>query len=153
MLAAASGVWIVGGSPSTLADTYWHTATERALRAVLDRGGVVGGSSAGAVIQASRIPTRHPDRGFGWLRHTFVMAHLNRKNAQDLLVRIVAENPEIIGIGIPEHTAVVITGDQLEVVGSGDVVVADGRVHDAQPLTLVHPGARLILLPRQPAGQ
>ena len=126
-LATATGVWIVGGQTDILPDVYWHTATERALRAVLDRGGVVGGSSAGAVMQGSQVPTIHRERGFGLLRDTLIIAHLNRNNARGILVGAVAENPEIIGIGISEKTAAFVTGDQLEVAGEGDVVIADGQ--------------------------
>lgn len=49
----ASGVWIDGGRQWRLADTYLGTAVEREIKALLMRGGVVGGSSAGANIQNS----------------------------------------------------------------------------------------------------
>jgi cyanophycinase len=147
-LATATGVWMVGGQTDILPDTYWHTVTERALRALLERGGVVGGSSAGAVIQGSQIPTVHPDNGFGLLRNTLVIAHLNRNNARGILVGAVAENPQVIGIGISEKTAAIVTGDRLEVVGEGDVVIADGQLHDGKPYLVLGPGMRFDLKPR-----
>jgi hypothetical protein len=51
-LTAATGVWFVGGNQSWLTETYLGTATERELRGVLARGGVVGGTSAGAAIMS-----------------------------------------------------------------------------------------------------
>jgi cyanophycinase len=44
------------------------------------------------------------------------------------LAQAVASNPQCIGIGLGEDTGVVISHDnQLEVVGSGAVVIVDGR--------------------------
>ncbi|MCH7847686.1 MAG: Type 1 glutamine amidotransferase-like domain-containing protein, partial [Planctomycetes bacterium] len=54
-LTEAGGVWFGGGRQWRLADAYLGTKTEQALRGVLDRGGVIGGSSAGATIQGSYL--------------------------------------------------------------------------------------------------
>ena len=51
----ANGVWFVGGRQWRLADSYLDTATEKAFWDVLDRGGVIGGTSAGATIQGSYL--------------------------------------------------------------------------------------------------
>ena len=56
-LRRATGVWILGGFPVHLVHSYVGTRTERAIRELLDRGGVVGGESAGAMIQASWLDT------------------------------------------------------------------------------------------------
>ena len=49
-LAEATGAWIGGGLQARLADTYAGTEVERQLQALVRRGGVVGGTSAGASI-------------------------------------------------------------------------------------------------------
>ena len=49
----ATGVWILGGFPERMVYSYLGTKTERAIHELLERGGVVGGESAGAMIQAS----------------------------------------------------------------------------------------------------
>jgi cyanophycinase len=144
----ATGVWMSGGTMSTLPDVYWHTATERELRAVLDRGGVVGGSSAGAVVQGARLPTDQPDRGFAFLRDALIMAHLNRGRAREMLVEVVTASPTLVGLGVPENTAVVVRGDSVEVVGAGEVVVVDGGRPAGQPYVLLRAGDRLTLSPR-----
>lgn len=46
----ATGVWILGGFPGRMVYSYLGTRTERAIHELLDRGGVVGGESAGAMI-------------------------------------------------------------------------------------------------------
>ena len=54
-LRKARGVWFGGGRQCRLVDSYLNTRTLRELRAVLDRGGVIGGSSAGATILGSYL--------------------------------------------------------------------------------------------------
>ncbi len=54
-LGNAQAVWISGGRQWRLADAYLHTRTHRELFALLDWGGLIGGSSAGASIMASYL--------------------------------------------------------------------------------------------------
>ena len=86
-LETARAVWISGGRQWRLADAYLGTRTERALRGVLDRGGLIGGSSAGATIQGSYLVRGEPgdntimmapghEQGFGYLRHVAIDQHL-----------------------------------------------------------------------------
>jgi cyanophycinase len=144
----ATGVWMSGGTTSTLPDVYWHTATERELRAVLDRGGVIGGSSAGAIILGARLPTDQPDKGFALLRNTLIMAHLNRGRAREMLVEEITASLHLVGLGVSENTAVIVRGDSLEVVGNGDVIVVDGTPRAGQPYAILRSGDRLVLRPR-----
>ena len=51
-LADATGVWFIGGEQAWLADTYLGTVSEQMIKAVMQRGGVVGGTSAGAAIMS-----------------------------------------------------------------------------------------------------
>ena len=53
-LKEATGVWFSGGRQFRLVDVYLETETHAELQAVLDRGGVVGGNSAGASASCSR---------------------------------------------------------------------------------------------------
>jgi cyanophycinase len=144
----ATGVWMSGGTTSTLPDVYWHTATERELRALLDRGGVIGGSSAGAVIQGARLPTAQPDKGFAFLRNTLIMPHLNRGRAREMLVEEVTASSTLVGLGVSENTAAIVRGNSLEVVGTGDVIVVDGASHAGQPYAVLRSGDRLVFRPR-----
>ena len=54
-LLTARAVWFPGGRQWHLVDSYLHTRTQREVERVLERGGVVGGSSAGASILASYL--------------------------------------------------------------------------------------------------
>jgi cyanophycinase len=134
-LASARGVWFPGGRQWRLVDAYAGTRTERALRAVLDRGGVIGGTSAGASIQGSflaRGDTRtntlmmgDHQVGFGYLRDVAIDQHLLARNRHFDLVELVEAHPEILGIGIDENTAIVVEGDRFEVMGESYVAIYD----------------------------
>lgn len=55
VLKKATGVWFSGGRQWRLVDAYAGTKTEVALWEVLNKGGVIGGTSAGATIQGSYL--------------------------------------------------------------------------------------------------
>lgn len=130
----ARGVWIPGGRQWRLVDAYLGTRTERALHRLLERGGVVGGSSAGASIQASFLVRGAPEtnqivvapgytRGFGFLRGVAVDQHLLARHREDDLFEVLAEQPQLLGIGIDEGTAIVVQGDRFEVIGRSKVAI------------------------------
>ncbi|MGH9817522.1 MAG: cyanophycinase, partial [Candidatus Acidiferrales bacterium] len=136
-LRTARGVFIAGGRQTRLAKAYLDTRTHRELRAVLERGGVVGGSSAGASILASflmrgdtrsnKVPVGEYLRGFGLLPHSAIDQHVLRRNRQFDLAPIVRAHPELLGIGIDEDTAIVLSGGQFEVIGQSYVIIHDAR--------------------------
>jgi cyanophycinase len=134
-LLAAGGVWFGGGRQWRLADAYLHTRTHDALRGVLGRGGVIGGTSAGATIQGSflaRGDTSGPDvmigdhtEGLGFLAGVAVDQHWLARNRQFDLLEVVDARPDLLGLGIDEDTAVVVEGDAFEVLGRSYVGVFD----------------------------
>jgi cyanophycinase len=131
----ARGVWFGGGRQWRLADAYLDTKVHEALREVLDRGGVIGGSSAGATILGSylvRGDTRtntimmgDHEEGFGLLRNVGVDQHLLRRNRQFDLIDVVRARTYLLGIGIDEDTAIVVQGDRFEVIGRSYVAIYD----------------------------
>ena len=54
-LRTADAVWFNGGRQWNIVDSYANTLTYRELHKVLERGGVIGGSSAGATIQGEYL--------------------------------------------------------------------------------------------------
>ena len=118
-----------------MADAYLDTKVHEALREVLERGGVIGGSSAGATILGSylvRGDTRtntimmgDHEEGFGLLRGVGVDQHLLRRNRQFDLIDVVRARPDLLGIGIDEDTAIVVRGDRFEVIGRSYVAIYD----------------------------
>jgi cyanophycinase len=135
----ARAVFFGGGRQWHLADSYLNTRTHRELNALLERGGVIGGSSAGATIQGSflaRGDTRGPDimigdhlEGLGFLRNVAIDQHLLKRNRQFDLIEVVEKYPQLLGIGIDEDTAIVVQGDSFEVIGQSYVAIYDNQHH------------------------
>lgn len=126
-LTTATGVWFIGGSQASLADTYVGTATEQLIHGVLKRGGVVGGESAGAAIMSPVMIRRgnpYPEvgPGFGFLPGTVIDQHFIVRNRQDRLLNVLADNPSLVGFGIDEGAALIVQGRKLSVVGDSEVV-------------------------------
>jgi cyanophycinase len=133
----ARAVWFPGGRQWRLADAYLDTRTELELHALLDRGGVIGGTSAGATIQGSylvRGDTRNNTimigdhvKGFGFLKNVAIDQHLLARNRHFDLIPVIERNPQLLGIGLDEDTAIVVTGDTFEVVGRSVVAIYDNQ--------------------------
>ena len=137
-LRGATGVWILGGFPERLVQSYVGTKTERAIRELLDRGGVVGGESAGAMIQGAWLDNTDDGfkpGGFGLLTRAAIFPHFDKRGGE-AASRFRAEHPDHLGFGIDDETAVIVKGNRAEVVGRGTVSVYDGRRGAAKPVVL-----------------
>ena len=134
-LKTARGVWFSGGRQWRLVDAYLNTKVHEALWHVLERGGIIGGSSAGATIQGSylargdtktnTIMMGDHEEGMGFLKNTAIDQHLLKRNRQFDLIEIIEAKPELLGIGIDEDTAILVSGDQFEVIGNSYVAIYD----------------------------
>ena len=130
---AARGVYLVGGRQWRLADAYLNTLTHKELNAVLARGGVIGGSSAGATMIGSfmvRGDTKGNEAmigdhtvGFGFMKNTAIDQHLLRRNRQFDMLEVIDKHPELLGIGLDENTAIVVEGERFDVIGQSYAVV------------------------------
>jgi cyanophycinase len=132
-------VWFVGGRQWRLVDSYLHTRTAREVEKVLERGGVVAGSSAGASIISSYMVRGAVENnfvmmapgyeeGFGLMKGVAIDQHMLTRNRQDDLEEVVEKHPELLGIGLDESTAIVVQGQQFEVIGASKVAIHDGRI-------------------------
>ncbi len=160
-LKTAAAVFFFGGRQWRLVDAYGGTKSEAAFREVLDRGGVIGGSSAGASIQGSflvRGDTRtntimmgDHQRGFGYLRGVAIDQHVSQRNRQFDLIEVIEAHPELLGIGIDEDTAIVVRGDRFEVIGSSQVLIYDNQITVGQDgkFYFLQPGFRYDLATRE----
>ncbi len=149
----ARGVWFPGGRQWRLVDSYLGTRTERELHALLDRGGVVGGTSAGASIMASYLVrgaregnqvmmARGYEKGFSFMRGTAIDQHVVPRNRLGDLPTVLRVHPTLLGIGLDEGTAIVVQGDRFEVVGKSRVFVYGGRDPVSAPYLELQPGDR-----------
>ena len=162
--------WVVGaggargGRQWRLVDSYLGTRTEREFRGVVERGGVIGGSSAGATIQGSYLVRGAREgnqlmmapgyeQGFGFLRGVAIDQHLLKRTRQDDLLEVIDRRPDLLGIGIDESTAIVVQGDRIEVIGESKVAIYDKSYQpgaDGKRYYFLEPGARFDLRLRRP---
>lgn len=134
-LRRARGVWFFGGRQWRLADAYLGTKTQDAIEGVLARGGVVGGSSAGATIQGSflvrgdtktnTIMMGDHQEGFGLLPRSAIDQHVLVRNREFDLIPVIETHPDLLGIGLDENTAIVVHGARFRVIGRSYVAIYD----------------------------
>ena len=144
-LKQASAVWFGGGQQSRIADAYLGTAVEREILALLARGGVVGGTSAGAAIQSKTMIAGGQDEprmatGFDLLPGTIVDQHFVARSRQPRLRKALTDHPGLVGFGVDEGTALIVRGRELEVLGdsSASVLLAAGASRPAREFELKH---------------
>ena len=138
VLRDANAVWFNGGRQWNIVDSYAGTLTYKEFHKVLERGGVIGGSSAGATIQgeylvrgdtsgADVMMTAEPNHqwAFKFLRNTAIDQHINTRNRWDHLIPVIQKHPKFLGLGVSEATAIVVTLDRFEVIGAWKVAVHD----------------------------
>lgn len=139
----ADAVWFTGGRQWRIADAYLGTLAETEFRNVLQRGGVIGGSSAGASIQGSflvrgdtsgsGILIGDHQRGLGYIKNSAIDQHVIPRKRQQGLIEVLTDpdgkmepcfdRHALLGIGIDEGTAIVVVGNEFNVVGKEDGVV------------------------------
>jgi cyanophycinase len=138
VLTNADAVWFDGGRQWNLVDSYAGTLTEREFEKVLERGGVIGGSSAGATIQGQFLvrgavanneiiiaPEQEHRAGFAFLKRSAIDQHINTRNRWDDIIPLIKQFPDLLGIGLSEKTAIIVNGDRFEVMGAWKVAVHD----------------------------
>lgn len=154
VLDRAGGVWFDGGRQYRLVDAYGGTKTEQAFHAVLARGGVVGGSSAGATILGDFLVRGAPsndnfimddpshEKGFAFLRGVAIDQHVvARERLPDLADSIVPRYPRLLPISADEGTAWVIRGDTGRIIGAGQAFVYQAADPDSgKPFVTLRPG-------------
>ena len=160
-LLSARAVWFSGGRHWRLADSYLNTRTHRALRALLDRGGVIGGTSAGATILGSfmvrgdtkgnTVMVGDHVEGFGFLNGVTIDQHVLTRNRQFDLVDVVRARPQLLGLGIDENAAIVVRSDSFEVIGESYVLIYDHtrRLDSGGEFYFLAPGDRYNLQSRE----
>jgi cyanophycinase len=168
-LADVTGIFMTGGNQLKLSAVVNGTAFGEAIRNAHRRGVTVAGTSAGASIQSSHMvafgsggatPKQRMTQvaaGLGLLESCVIDQHFEQRNRYGRLLMIVAQSPNLLGIGVDEDTAAIVTGEPgrqlLHVAGRGAVTVFDGsemvsNAHEArQTAPLLASGVMLHVLP------
>lgn len=129
-LLTATAVWISGGQQSRLATSYAGTRVEIELVKLLERGGVIGGTSAGAAIMSPVMIASGRDepriiKGLSLFTGTIVDQHFLKRSRMNRLIQAVSAHPDLIGVGIDEGTALVVQGQSCQVLGDSYVVLVE----------------------------
>ncbi len=162
-LQAAKGVWFSGGRQWRLVDAFAHTKAYDLFKEVVEDGGVVGGSSAGATIQGGYLVRGNPlggddlicegyEEGFRFLPGVAIDQQFSQRNRFADMLTLKKAHPRLLGLGIDEATAVIVQGREMQVVGKNQVAVYDRAVDNPQSEQLYQtlaPGDRYDLVARQ----
>ena len=140
MIRGADGIFLGGGDQVHLVATLGGSRVDRAVREAYSRGAVVCGTSAGAAAltetilaggepdEYGQMQDLHLGPGFGLLGfRAMIDTHFSQRRRLQRLFMVIAQNPELMGLGIDEDTAVVIHGHLGEVRGRGSLTFVDGR--------------------------
>ena len=136
----ATGVYFLGGRQWRLADSYLNTKVHEKLFRLLERGGVIAGSSAGATIQGSYLARGDTkdntvmmgdhEIGLGFIKNIAIDQHTLARNRQFDMFEILEKYPDLLGIAIDENTAILVSGNEFEVLGQSYVMIYDGTHWD-----------------------
>jgi len=145
-LKEATGLWFDGGRQWRFVDCYEDTEALPLMFDVLKRGGVIGGTSAGATIQGDYLcrggvfhnfDIRYEgyERGLGFLKGVAIDQHFTQRKRQSDMTQLMKIYPQYLGIGLDEATAIVVKGSIAEVIGKGKAHFYDAnrKVEKEQP--------------------
>lgn len=141
-LERATAIFMTGGNQLKLSTVIAGTPFGRAILEARDRGVTIAGTSAGASIQSSHMVAFGPGgatpkqrmtqvaAGLGLIENCVIDQHFAQRNRYGRLLMIVSQSPQLLGLGVDEDTAAVISrtedDDVLRVIGRGSVTVMDG---------------------------
>ena len=140
ILEDATCIFFVGGDQLRISSILGGTEVHRLLKKAYKEGGVIAGTSAGASMmseimvvegkddEAPRKCTLKMAPGMGLLEGVIIDQHFNQRGRIGRLLAAVAQNPNVLGIGIDEDTAMIVNKElEFSVEGSGVVTIVDGR--------------------------
>lgn len=139
----ATGIWFGGGRQWRFVDAYANTEAEKAFHRLLERGGVIAGSSAGASIQGEYMARGNPlgnldimsegyEKGLGFLPGVAIDQHFTQRSRMKDMKALVKTYPQFLGIGIDETTAILVEGTKATVMGKNDVYFLSGAAQDSE---------------------
>ncbi|MCW2760645.1 MAG: cyanophycinase [Marmoricola sp.] len=141
-LEGATGIFMTGGNQLKLSTVIAGTPFGQAIIDARGRGVTIAGTSAGASIQSSHMVAFGPGgstpkqrmtqvaAGLGLVENCVIDQHFAQRNRYGRLLKIVSQSPQLLGMGVDEDTAAIITstdsGQVLRVAGRGSVTLMDG---------------------------
>ena len=165
-IAKATGIFFTGGDQARITSILKDTEIDRAIHQRFAEGAVIAGTSAGAAVMPDkmivegdsetnpRIEIVEMGPGMGFLPGVVIDQHFSQRGRLGRLISALILEPAVLGFGIDENTAMVVTDDQIEIIGQGCVTVVDEseanynnsrEILKDEPLAIF--GAKLHILP------
>ncbi len=146
-------IFFTGGDQLRLTTIIGGSRTLRVIEERLEAGTLVAGTSAGASVFSDTMIYEGKSEdglfkgsvlttsGFGFVEKIIFDTHFMARGRIGRLIQIVTTNPTCIGIGIGEDSGVVLKEDgQAEVIGTGQVMIVDGRDIGHSNIMNIKPG-------------
>lgn len=137
MIRRSDVIFISGGDQMRLTNVLGATPALAAIRTRHQEGAVIAGTSAGAACQshtmvyggssgdALRKGAVRMTAGFGLIGGVIIDTHFLERGRFSRLMEVGATNPEYLGLGIGEDSAVLFEGDVIRCFGPGHTIVVD----------------------------
>jgi cyanophycinase len=133
----ATALFFTGGDQLHITALMGGTEMDRIIKGRFGKGLVLGGTSAGAAMMSNSMMLGGESEtnprfggveigpGMDFLMGTLIDTHFSQRGRHGRLITATAHYPQDMGIGIDEDTAMVVAGNEFEVVGSGAVTIID----------------------------
>lgn len=164
---SATGIFFTGGDQARIMSVLKDTEIDAAIHHQYRNGVTIGGTSAGAAVMPDimivqgdsqtnpRIETVEVGPGMGFLPSVIIDQHFSQRGRLGRLISALAQQPAVLGFGIDENTAMIVTHNEVEIVGEGCVTVVDASEVTYSNIdsilrdeALAMCGAKLHILPR-----
>ncbi len=136
----ATLIWFPGGDQTRLMKALTNTGIPEAILARYQQGATVAGTSAGAAVMSKTMITgdamdlqaitaakTDTKPGLGLWPQVIVDQHFLKRQRHNRLLSAVLDHPDLVGVGIDESTAAVVSGTEFEAIGKSNIVVIDAR--------------------------
>ena len=139
LIKKASLIFFTGGDQLRITSLIGGTSIYEALKEAHSNGIYIVGTSAGASVMSDTMIVEGEDEdsprkctlkmapGFGLIKDVIIDQHFAQRGRIGRLLTGIAQNPEVLGIGIDENTAIIVNKDGIiKVIGEGAVYFIDG---------------------------
>lgn len=132
-------IFFTGGDQLRITSILGGTAIYNELKKSAEKGSYIVGTSAGASVMSNTMivegdSEEDPKKcmvemspGLGLVSNVIIDQHFMQRGRIGRLLTGVAQNPEVLGVGIDENTAIIVNKDgNIEVIGENSVYFIDG---------------------------
>lgn len=139
VLENCSCVFFTGGDQLRITSILGGSGIDKLLKQLHSRGTLIVGTSAGASVMSQTMIVEGNDEdsprkctikmapGLGLLKDVIIDQHFAQRGRIGRLLAAIAQNPNNLGIGIDEDTAIIVEKNKFRVIGSNAVTVVEGR--------------------------